>query len=99
MCQGKFDSKDLKNKTSLSVLAQYAILLVRKCINGNVCTNFHSYFMIKEHDVRTRNRNILLQIPKVKLEFAKSSFVFMGARFYNSLPKGIRKVQMILRTK
>ena len=47
--------------------------------------------MINEHDVRTRNRNILLHIPKVKLEFAKNGFFFMGARLYNSLPKDIRE--------
>ena len=49
------------------------------------------YFMINEHNVRTRNRNILTQIPKVKLEFAKNGFFFMGARLYNSLPKDIRE--------
>ena len=41
--------------------------------------------------MRTRNRNILLQIPKVKLEFAKNGFFFTGARLYNSLPKDIRE--------
>ena len=67
-----------------------AIFLVRKCLNGNVCTNFQDCFMINEHNVRTRNRKILLHIPKVKLEFAKNGFFFMGARLYNSLPKDIR---------
>ena len=65
-----------------------AILLVRKCLNGNLCTSCQDYFMINEHNVRTRNRNILLQILKVELEFAKNGF--MGARLYNLLPKDIR---------
>ena len=77
---------DLKHE-----IDKHAILLVRKCLNGTVCTNFHNYFMINEHDVRTRYRNVLSQIPKVKLEFAKNGFFFMGARLYNSLPKDIRK--------
>ena len=47
--------------------------------------------MINEHNVRTRNRNILLQIPKVKIDFAKNGFFFMVARLYNSLPKDIRE--------
>ena len=64
---------------------------MRKCVNGNVCTNFQDYFMINEHNVRTRNRNILLQIPKVKVEFAKNGFFVMGARLCNSLPKDIRE--------
>ena len=40
---------------------------------------------------KERNRNILLQIPKVKLDFTKNGLVFMGARLYNSLPKDIRE--------
>ena len=67
------------------------MLSARKCLNGNVCTNFQDYFMINEHNVRTSYRNILLQIPKVKLEFAKNGFFFMGARLYTSLPKDIRE--------
>ena len=86
-------SSILKSKTCdlKHEIDKHAILLVRKCLNGNVCTNFQNYFMINEHDVRTRNRNILLHIPKVKLEFAKNGFFFMGARLYNSLPKDIRE--------
>ena len=86
-------SSILKSKTCdlKHEIDKHAILLVRKCLNGNVCTNFQDYFMINEHNVRTRNRNILLQIPRVKLEFAKDGFFFMGARLYNSLPKDIRE--------
>ena len=86
-------SSILKSKTCdlKHEIDKHAILLVRKCLNGIVCTNFQDYFMINEHNVRTRNRNILLQIPKVKLEFAKNGLFFMGARLYNLLPKDIRE--------
>ena len=77
---------DLKHK-----IDKHAILLVRKFLNGNVCTNVQDYFMINEDNVRARNRNILLQIPIVKLEFAKNGFFFTSARLYNSLPKDIRE--------
>ena len=77
---------DLKHE-----IDKHTILLVRKCLNGTVCSNVKDYFMINDHNVRTRNRNILIQIPKVKLEFAKNGFFFMGARLYNSLPKDIRE--------
>ena len=56
-----------------------------------MCTNFQDYFMIIEHNVRTRNRNILLQIPNIKLDFAKNGFFFMGARLYSSLPEHIKE--------
>ena len=38
----------------------------------------------------TRNNGKLLKIPKVKLEFARSGFFFMGARIFNSLPIKVR---------
>ena len=38
----------------------------------------------------TRNNGKLLKIPKVKLEFARSGFFFMGARIFNFLPKEVR---------
>ena len=79
------------DKHAIHEIDKHAILLVRKCRNGNVYTNFQDYPMINEHNVRTRNRNILLQIPNIKLDFAKNGYFFMGARIYSSLPKDIRE--------
>ena len=59
---------------------------MRKCLNENLCSNFKDYFKINEHHLGTRNRNILLQIPKVKLGIAKNGFFFMGAMFCNLFP-------------
>ena len=44
------------------------------------------FFVVNEHNVNTRNKNILLKMLKVKLEFTKILFYFMGAK---SLPKAI----------
>ena len=41
--------------------------------------------------MRTKNRNILLRIPKVKLQFTKNGFFFMGARLSTVLPIDIRE--------
>ena len=68
-----------------------AILLLRKCLDRNVCSNFQDYFTINDNNMRTRNRNILLHIPKVKLEFAKNGFFFISIKLYNLLPKDIRE--------
>ena len=59
-------SSILKSKTCdlKHEIDKHAILLVRKCVNGNVCTNFQDYFMINEHSVRTRNRNIFFTNPQ-----------------------------------
>ena len=43
-----------------------------------------------QHKVSTRISGKLLKIPKVKLEFARSGFFFMGARIFNSLPMEVR---------
>ena len=56
----------------------------------NVCENFNDYFAINYHVKNTRNRNKLLKLPWVKLEFAKRSFKYMGAILYNDLPRNIR---------
>ena len=71
-------------------LYKHGIKLVRKCAKGKICSNFIEYFQINFHNKRTRNKDLLLKIPKVKLELAKSGFFFMGAKLYNLLPRDIR---------
>ena len=56
-----------------------------------MCTNFDNYFEINTHRVNTRNNKYLLKLPKVKLEFAKQSFYYSGAKIYNDLPIEIRR--------
>ena len=56
------------------------VLLVRKCIDGNTCSNFKDYFCLNRHNMNTRNRNSLVIMPKIKLQLAKDSFYFMVAK-------------------
>ena len=65
---------------------------MRKCLNGKVCSIFKDYFKINEHHLETRNSNIFLQLPKVKLEIAKNGFFFIGAKLYNLLPTDIKEI-------
>ena len=62
-----------------------ACKLVRKCIDKDISDAFQGYFNSNAHTVRTRNQS-LLKIPKIKTEFARTSFRFMGATVYNELP-------------
>lgn len=80
----------IKTVSIQNELYRYAIKLVRKCIEGNVCSNFQDYFKVNRHRKTTRNKDILLVLPKVRLEFAKSGFFAMGAKLYNLLPREIR---------
>jgi len=86
--------KILRTEETFSIknqLNKQAVLLVRRCLEQNLCSNFNYYFSLGQHRQNTRNNNILVKLPKVKLEFAKNGFYFMGAKLYNSLPSEIRK--------
>ena len=74
-------------------LYKRACKTVRQCLDKEMCTNFHDYFSINEHNRNTRNMAALINIPKVKLEFATQSFYFYGAKIYNDLPIEIRQEQ------
>ena len=61
-----------------------------KVLMNNECEHFNDYFAIKYHAKNTRNRNKLLKLQRVKLEFAKWSFKYMGNILYNDLSINIR---------
>ena len=63
---------------------------VRKCLEKDICVNSHEYFEINKHGRNTRNSGILMNLPKVKLEFGKCAFRFAAAKIYDELPKRIR---------
>ena len=53
---------------------------------------FLSIFDEISHEKGTRNNNCMLRLPRVKLEVAKQSFYFGGAKLYNALPLDLRSV-------
>ena len=57
------------------------------CLNGTVCYPFKDYFQRLHHNtLNTRNNGKSVKLPKVKLDFARRSFYFLGASIFNSLP-------------
>ena len=60
-------------------------------MDGNTCENFNNYFTTNDHQRVTRNAGYLLNLPILKLEFARKSFAYSGAKLYNDLPVNIRK--------
>ena len=48
------------------------------------------HLVIKDHGRETRNRGCLINLPTIKLEYARRGFYFMGAKLYNELPLNIR---------
>ena len=78
-------------RSTIDSMKSQACIIVRKCLDKNICSNFHNYFTINNTPVETRNCGILTKIPKIKLELARHGFYFTGSTIYNSLPRDIRE--------
>ena len=52
----------------IQVIHRETCILLRKCLAGDVCSNFNDYFTVIKHSQRTRNSGYLLKMPRVKLE-------------------------------
>ena len=68
-----------------------ACCTVRRCLDKNTCSPFKQYFEINGHERETRNQNLLLKLPKIKLEKGRQSFSYAGAKLYNDLSRLIRQ--------
>ena len=67
--------------------------LVRKYLDKDICGHFQNYFSLIEHDKETRNNNCTLRLPNIKKEYARKSFLYMGAKMYNELPLDVRQTK------
>ena len=74
------------------MIKKKACVIVRKCLNGQVCMPFKIYFTLNKHPAGTRNQGLSLILPKVRLEFMKRSFFYSGASMFNGLPKKTREI-------
>ena len=67
--------------------------LVRKCQRRETCEQLQNHFTLQEHERQTRNNNYTLKLPRIKTEYARKPFVFMGAKAYNEVPLELRKIE------
>ena len=67
-------------------------VLVKQCMDRNVCNNYQNYFERVQHVENTRNNGISVRIPKIHLESTKHAFYYNGAIEFNKLPKDIREI-------
>jgi hypothetical protein len=87
-------SEDVPN--IIDVIECESCLLVKKCLEQEIHNPiFDEYFTMISHEKETRNNNCVLRLPRVKLEIAKQSFYFGGAKLYNALPLDLRSVQTL----
>ena len=89
----KKDNKSNKITTLHDSIRKHACKIVKKVITDDTCSSLKSYFEVNNHSKETRNGNFLLKVPRIKLETARSSFYYMGVKFYNDLPLILRKVK------
>ena len=82
---------DLSLRSITNVIDKRACTVVRQCLDGNTCEDMTKHFNILNKNSTTRNGKFMLLLPKINLEYARSSFVFMGSSIYNALPLEIRK--------
>ena len=66
-----------------------ACKLIRKCLCKDICEHFQNYFTLIEHEKETRSNNCSRRLPRIKKEYARKSFLYMGAKVYNELPLDI----------
>ena len=76
------------------IIKSRALMTVRKCIEGEICSNFKNYFETNEHMRNTRNNGKLLKLPKLRLEYFRGSFFYAGAKLYNELPHEVKELTM-----
>ena len=64
-------------------------IVERTLFNQNDFECFKDYFTLMNNC--TRNQEVLLRLPKFKLETGKNTFKFMGAKIFNELPLELRR--------
>ena len=70
-----------------------ACILVHNILNNDICDALQSHITTHEHIKTTRNNKCLATLPRIKTEYARKGFYYMGAKVYNNLPIDIRTVE------
>ena len=76
--------------STINLIKKQNCVAVKRCLENNTCYNYTKYFQINEHNINTRNNNIMIKLPRYKLEYGKKSFKYVAAKWYNELPIQIR---------
>ena len=83
---------DLRFLTINNFLQKKVCCLVFDYLNGTACSPFKNYFQRLNHNHDHRNNGKAAKLPKVKLEFARRSFYFLGALIFVSTPLSLRNI-------
>ena len=80
-------SCDIRILSINNFLRKKACSFAFDCLNGTVCFPFKNQFERLNHNAaNTRCNGKTAKLPKVKLDFSRRGFYFMGASIFHSLP-------------
>ena len=71
-------------------------MLVHNVLQNNVCHALSQYSKHQEHCKNTRNNGYSVCLPRIRTEYARKGFFFMGARTFNELPLTARMSDNVL---
>ena len=61
-------------------------MLVHNVLQNNVCHALSQYFAYQEPCKNTRNNKYSVCLPRIRTEYARKGFFYMGAKTFNELP-------------
>ena len=70
-----------------------ACVLVHNILNNDICDALQSHITTHEHIKTTRNNKCLATLPRIKTEYGRKGFYYMGAKLYNDLPINVRTAE------
>ena len=79
-------------KSILGSVEKQVCSLVKTCLKKEIGhPSFDDYFTVLSRRKRTRNKNLTLKLPTIKLEVSKPIFYFGAAKIFNQLPVSERE--------
>ena len=86
-----YKQRQNKQVNLVNIQKQRICPFVHKVVIGEVDDPFEKHFEFLNTTVNTRNKNILLRLPKLKLEYGPRSTKHLGAKMFNDLPIEVHK--------
>ena len=81
-----YNQRQKKQVNLVNIRKQRICSFVYKVVMGKVGNPFDNYFEFLNTTVNTRNKIILLRLPKLKLEYGRRSTKYLEAKIFNDLP-------------
>ena len=80
----------------MTAIKRRACMLAHNILQSNVCHAFSKYFIYQEHSKNTRNNKYRICLPRLRTEYARKGFFYMGSMIFNELPLAARMSDNVL---